>query len=116
MPRTTLHQLGEKVRRKRGDQRVRQVAQEIGIGAATLTRVEHGHLPDLETFGKICQWLKIDPASLLGVSVAKPRHERGKDAVISAHFRVDQTTSPELAEALAEMILKAQEKLAAESS
>jgi len=43
---------------------------EIGIGPATLMRVESGRIPDVETFGKICKWLKKDPAEFLGLDLA----------------------------------------------
>lgn len=38
---------------------VRQAAHEIGISAATFSRIQNGALPDIETFGKACKWLKI---------------------------------------------------------
>lgn len=87
-------------RRGRG---VREVAKEIDISAATLSRVERGYMPDLDTFGKICRWMKVDPAEVLDV----------KDVVASrpavgVHFRKDQALRPETAQALAQMILAAQ--------
>jgi len=55
MPRLTLQALGRKLLDKRGNRGIRDVAQEIGISPATLSRVERGYLSDLETFGKICR-------------------------------------------------------------
>ena len=36
---------------------VREIAEEIGISAATLSRVENGKTPDIETVFKVCIWL-----------------------------------------------------------
>ena len=32
----------------------------IGISKATLSRIERGSLPDIETFIKICNWLQVE--------------------------------------------------------
>lgn len=37
---------------------VREFAKEINISASTLNRVEHGNMPDLETFFRLCKWMK----------------------------------------------------------
>ncbi len=106
MPKLTLQALGRKLIEKRSDRGIREVAQEIGISPSTLSRVERGHLSDLETFGKICKWLKVDPAEVLGVKpqvVAIPK--------VAVHFRKDHAISPKTAQALAQMILAAQRAL-----
>lgn len=46
---------------------VRKAANESGISAATLSRVQRGNEPDLKTFRKICLWLEMDPAVLLDI-------------------------------------------------
>ena len=51
--RLTLKSLGRKITDKRGANGIRAAAAEIGISPATLSRVERGNLPDLETFKKI---------------------------------------------------------------
>lgn len=37
---------------------VREFAKQIGISAATLSRIENGKTPDIETFFKLCFWIK----------------------------------------------------------
>ena len=106
MPKLTLQSLGRMLMEKRGTSGVRETANEIGISPATLSRVERGYLPDLETFGKVCKWLKVDPGQVLG---AKPVAVPTPKAVV--HFRKDQTLKPRTARALAEMILAAQRAL-----
>lgn len=111
MAKISLHQLGEKLRRERGERGVREVAKEIGVSAATLSRVERGKLPDLKTFGKICEWLEFDPAQVLGLKGQARNIVADEGVTATAHLRADQTTSPELARALAEMILAADRML-----
>src|SRR5882724_9372944 len=112
MPRLTLQALGRKLLDKRGNRGIRDVAQEIGISPATLSRVERGYLSDLETFGKICRWLNVDPGEVLGVgsSVAGSETAAPRD-IVGVHFRKAQTVKPETAQALAQMILAARRAL-----
>jgi transcriptional regulator with XRE-family HTH domain len=107
MPRLTPEALGLKLSEQRGDRGVREVAKEIGTSPATLSRVERGHLPDLETFAKICRWLNVDPGEVLGT---KPESAR-PIASAQTHFRKDQAVNPKTATALADLIVKAHEAL-----
>ncbi len=108
MSQPSLETLGQLVTDRRGSYGVRAIAAEIGISPATLSRVENGHLPDLENFRKICRWLKIDPSIILGFdadTVSRP--------IAAVHFRKRQTMELETAAALADMILAAQRALIA---
>ena len=58
----SLSKLGTMVRKKRGEAKLRDTAETIGISAATLMRVENGRIPDVATFGKLCNWLGENPA------------------------------------------------------
>jgi transcriptional regulator with XRE-family HTH domain len=51
--------LGEVLRKYRvmNELTLREVGKEIGIGAATLMRLEQGHVPDGTTLAKVLQWL-----------------------------------------------------------
>lgn len=102
----TFHSLGKLALDRRGQRGIREVAGEVGVSPATLSRVERGKMPDLETFRKICKWLRVDPALVLGVPTAT-----SESSSLSVHFRKDQTLSPETAKALAQMILAAQRAL-----
>lgn len=113
MSRRLLSSLGTMLREKRGKRPLREVAREIGIGPATLMRVENGRVPDLTTFGKICNWLGVDPGAFLGFKQTNPSPdekeitEAAYPVQISAHFRADQTPKPETVQALAKMIILA---------
>jgi transcriptional regulator with XRE-family HTH domain len=106
MPKRPLESLGALVREKRGKRKLRETAKEIGIGSATLMRVENGRIPDVATFGKICKWLNIDPGSFLGFSTdaASPDAQNAPPS-ISAHFRLEQTPETATVNALAQMVL-----------
>lgn len=52
-------------------QSLREAAREIGVAAATLSRIERGSLPDIETFRKICVWLGISADHILSLTASK---------------------------------------------
>lgn len=106
MPDISLESLVKKLREKRGHRGIREVATEIGISAATLSRVERGHLPDLDTFKKICSWVAVDPGEILGVQPPARRQP-----AVRVHFKKDSTIAPSTAKALAELILLAQARM-----
>ena len=84
---------------------MREVAQEIGISAATVMRIENGRTPDVETFGKVCRWLGTDPGDFLGFESTGGDSAGEPPVRVSAHFRLDQLPRPETANALARMLL-----------
>jgi transcriptional regulator with XRE-family HTH domain len=99
------------VRKRRGVAKLRDTAQTIGISPATLMRVESGRIPDIETFGRICHWLEVDPGSFLGFK-SETAAQREQNAVtpplfVSAHLKADQTPKSETVHSLAKMILLA---------
>ncbi len=116
MTKRLLNSLGAMVRAKRDRKTLREAAKEVGIGPATLMRVENGRVPDVTTFGKICKWLEVDPGSFLDFrrpdssSGAAESDDMVQPIQISAHLRVDQTPKPETIEALSKMILIALQK------
>jgi transcriptional regulator with XRE-family HTH domain len=99
----SIEDLGRLIAIKRSGRGVRATAIDVGVSPATLSRVENGHMPDLETFAKICRWLGRDPREFLGL-------ETESDSQIKAvvHFRKKRTVVPETAVALGELILSAQ--------
>lgn len=109
----SLLRLGNLLRERRGGRGVRDVATEIGVSPATLSRVEGGKLPDLLTFRKLCTWLKVDPAEILEISDEKnPVPIPAPTPSAAVHLRADVLLSPEAAGDLAHLILAAQRELA----
>jgi transcriptional regulator with XRE-family HTH domain len=107
----SLLRLGNLLRERRGGRGVRDVATEIGVSPATLSRVEGGKLPDLLTFRKLCTWLKVDPAEILEISDEKNSATTPAPEA-AVHLRADVLLSPEAAGDLAQLILVAQRELA----
>lgn len=111
MRRRPLESLGGLVRERRGSKKLREAAEEIGIGAATLLRVESGRTPDVATFGKICNWLRIAPGDFLGFepdsSTTHVPQRLQPSAAFSAHFKADSAPKPETIKALARMLMLA---------
>lgn len=106
----SLESLGRLVAQKRGKIGIRTTARAIGLSPATLSRVENGQLPDLANFTKLCQWLEVDPASMLGFDPAN----RDRPTV-AVHFRSERTMDLNTAAALQDLILAAQQMLSDET-
>lgn len=103
----SLAKLGPMTRERRGDHGLREAAKEIGISPATLSRIENGQVPDLETFQAVCKWLSVEPGLFLGGGDGPPRR-----TVAHVHFKKDGATSEKTAQAFAELILAADRALA----
>lgn len=111
----SLLRLGALLSGRRGGRGIREVAKEIGISPATLTRVEAGRLPDLGTFQRICTWLKINPAELLDIPVEANRSEVSNEIptpVAAVHLKASKTLPPDAATDLAQLIVVAHQELA----
>src|SRR5713226_4333193 len=112
MAQKPLESLGALVRSKRSQRKLREVAREIGIGPATLLRVESGRIPDVLTFGKICKWLQVDPGTFLGFEKESDSRHGSHLAspgmsVFSAHFKTPKTQQLETVHALARLLFLA---------
>jgi transcriptional regulator with XRE-family HTH domain len=92
-----LEELGRLVARKRGSMGIRAAAAEVGISAATLSRIERGGVPDFQTLTRVCTWLGIDAGAVVG----------GRRTAVQVAFKKDQAVSPPTAQALAKLILAA---------
>lgn len=69
-----VNALGEAIQRHREDQKltVRAAAELMeGISPSTLSRIERGSLPDLDTYMRICRWLNVAPAHFATEPVSK---------------------------------------------
>jgi transcriptional regulator with XRE-family HTH domain len=101
-----IHELARMIRSKRNNRGLRTVAKEIGeISASTLSRIEQGKVPDLDTFIILCKWLGVSADhftnDLSGITSNGNAHTPD---VVVAHLRADRTLDPQTAEALVTMI------------
>lgn len=90
----------EMIKSKRGTTGLRALASEIGVSASTLSRIEQGNLPDIDTYLKLCNWLEVSPEFF---TITPKNHSEPRVGVI-AHLRADKSLPPATAEALIQMI------------
>jgi len=90
----------EMIKSKRGSIGLRALADKVGISASTLSRIEQGNLPDIDTYLKLCDWLEVSSDFFTKID---SKDNTGKKGVI-AHLRADKTLPPKTAEALIQMI------------
>jgi transcriptional regulator with XRE-family HTH domain len=89
---------------------LRELAAETGVPYSTLSRVESGKIPDLNTFRSIVEWLGIPPDRFF--PVARVRQESTPEVV--AHFlRADSTLSDQAREQLSSVFSSMYATLAA---
>lgn len=100
---------------KRDGRGLRAAATEIGgVSASTLSRIEQGKVPDLDTFLRLCRWLEVSADEFMhSPAAAAPEAEVGPMDVIAAHLRADRTLDRATARALERMIRLAYEAAAA---
>ncbi|MBI1227802.1 MAG: helix-turn-helix domain-containing protein [Bacteroidetes bacterium] len=93
------------IKAKRGNQGLRATAEEVGnVSAATLSRVEQGNIPDVDTFISLCRWLEVSTETfILSEDKQKKRDASVKDLVV-AHLRADRTLGRDAAETLIQVI------------
>jgi transcriptional regulator with XRE-family HTH domain len=98
-----IEKLASLVRTKRQERGLREISSEIGtVSPSTISRVENGKVPDLETFLALCDWLDVSPADLFGND-----RERDIDSTpdrIAFLLQSDPSLDPAMANALAQLI------------
>ena len=107
-------ELGSAVRRRRVQQglSLRDVAEETGVSASTLSRIENGTgKPDADNIARLAAWLDMPIQRVMhgghgSASDPKPvvyyPHESTPE-IVEAHLRADRQLSPETAKALSEL-------------
>jgi transcriptional regulator with XRE-family HTH domain len=110
----SIVKLGKIVMERRGEEGIREFAKKLGISPATLSRIENGKLPDLETFSKICDKLGLDPSEILlgGKKTSIHTNTAAATLAVHVHFKADVQQTPSAALDLAQLILAAQKHAA----
>ena len=107
-------ELGRAIRRKREEAglSLRDVANETGVSASTLSRIENGTgKPDADNIARLTGWLQMPMERVMGAHTADGAeeapvvyfpHEATPD-IVEAHLRADRNLNPETAKALSEL-------------
>lgn len=61
---------------------LREAAKQIGVSSSTLSRIERGEVPSLETFFTLCDWMDVSPADFVIEPYAEPRPSLTHDDVV----------------------------------
>jgi transcriptional regulator with XRE-family HTH domain len=105
-------ELGRAIRRRREELNVslRDVANETGVSASTLSRIENGTgKPDADNIAQLSKWLNMPMERVMNnktesevTPVVYFPHE-STPSIVEAHLRADKNLSPETAKALSEL-------------
>jgi transcriptional regulator with XRE-family HTH domain len=93
-----IGELGGILAKRRGNMGIRAAAKEIKISPSTLSRIENGHIPDVATLEKVCQWLGEDTSKFTGLGN------------LQIAFKNKKAVPPQTARSLANLIEKASEQ------
>jgi transcriptional regulator with XRE-family HTH domain len=107
-------ELGRAIRRKREEQglSLRDVANETGVSASTLSRIENGTgKPDADNIARLTAWLNVPMERIMGGREAGADEakavvyfpQESMPEIVEAHLRADRNLTPETAHALAEL-------------
>src|ERR1700756_4250680 len=107
-------ELGRAIKRKREENSLslRDLANETGVSASTLSRIENGTgKPDADNIARLTTWLNVPMERILS---GRQSHAESSKAVVyypqeptpeivEAHLRADRNLTPETAAALSEL-------------
>lgn len=84
----------------------RQVAIKAGVSQSTLTRMQQGKRPDVDTFASLIRWLGMAAEAFLRSESSRDRKESEPHpvALLSAQLRADREMSPKAREAVEDLI------------
>jgi transcriptional regulator with XRE-family HTH domain len=92
-------------RRKDESLSLREAADQIGVSAPTLQRVESGQIPNTTSLIRITNWLKLSLDDILRKNKER-QPGTGTLAQIEVHLRADPQLDSQAAEAIAEAVQK----------
>lgn len=96
--------LASMLKSKRGKKGLRETAAEIGeVSSATLSRVEQGNLPDVETFIRLCKWLGVSTDIFIS-GQRSDRTEISEKEKIVFQLRASKELDPDTISAMIHMV------------
>lgn len=119
-------ELGRAIRRKREEAglSLRDVADETGVSASTLSRIENGTgKPDADNIARLTNWLHMPMERVMGTRAADGEEsavvyfpQEATPDIVEAHLRADRNLTPETAKALSELFRVAYTQFSAPGS
>jgi len=82
----------------------RQLAKEAGVSPSTLTRMQQGKSPDVNTFSALTRWLHIPAERFYADQPEHPGRHEDPMAVISSLLRGKKKMNPKAVAALQELV------------
>lgn len=82
----------------------RQLAHKAGVSPSTLTRMQQGKLPDVNTFGALVEWLGAPAEEFLTEGKSSGRQRPNAFVLASTLLRGKRELSPQAREALDELV------------
>lgn len=97
--------LAAKLREKRGDKGLRETAKEIGgVSAPTLSRIEKGNVPDVDTYLRICKWLEVSSDIFTNTKSTSSSPNEEEYINFNIHLRADKELKPSTVNTLIKLI------------
>lgn len=97
--------LATMLKTKRGRTGLRAVAEEMGdVSVATLSRIEQGKVPDVDTFIKICKWLDVPTDTFVVRSNEEVVSTQSNQQTVVAHLRADRELDPDTIQMLVKLV------------
>ena len=82
----------------------RKLALEAGVNPSSLTRMQQGKLPDVNTFTALIHWLRMPIDQFMASGLSGPSQEPNPMAVVSTLLRGKREMTPEALKALDELV------------
>ena len=82
----------------------RKLAQEAGVSPSSLTRMQQGKLPDVNTFTALTHWLRMPAEQFMTPSNHAPSAKPNPMAVVFTLLRGKREMTPEALKALDELV------------
>ena len=104
---TTLNTdlLASMLKDKRGKSGLRSVSEAIGdVSVATLSRIEQGKVPDVDTFIKICKWLQVPTDTFVIQTESDAARPPSTEQTIIAHLRADRELTSDTVQMLVQLV------------
>ncbi len=100
-----VDQLGSELRRKRVNEgmNLKDVEEETGISASTLSRVERGRIPKVEDIKKLAEWLSVN-VQAAGEEQSTIQSDEDLVRAIEVHLRARKNLSEQAARTIAKTV------------